>query len=152
MGRRNTRNARRAFHRQPRESASQPSFFGELKTQEKKPRRPSRFRTRVAPNNFRLWCRSSLPPCDEGVERKTRADEEHSTHDDEFWEKLSEGGEEGSCGWLKDKYGVSWQINPTILGEMLHDPDPGKSKRVMEAMLKMKKIEIEGLKKAYEQP
>jgi predicted 3-demethylubiquinone-9 3-methyltransferase (glyoxalase superfamily) len=69
---------------------------------------------------------------------------------DEFWETLSEGGEEGQCGWLKDKYGLSWQINPTILGKMLSDPDPEKSKRVMEAMLKMKKIDIEGLKKAYE--
>jgi len=68
---------------------------------------------------------------------------------DEFWEKLSAGGEQGPCGWLKDKYGLSWQISPSILGEMLSDPDPEKSKRVMEAMLKMKKIEIEGLKRAY---
>ena len=70
---------------------------------------------------------------------------------DEFWEKLSAGGEEGPCGWLKDKYGLSWQINPRALGEMLSDPDPGKSKRVMEAMLQMKKIDIAGLKKAYDQ-
>jgi predicted 3-demethylubiquinone-9 3-methyltransferase (glyoxalase superfamily) len=69
---------------------------------------------------------------------------------DEFWEKLSAGGEEGPCGWLKDKYGLSWQINPTTLGQMLADPDPQKSKRVMEAMLKMKKIVIEDLKRAYE--
>jgi predicted 3-demethylubiquinone-9 3-methyltransferase (glyoxalase superfamily) len=69
---------------------------------------------------------------------------------DEFWEKLSEGGEESMCGWLKDKYGLSWQINPAILGEMLGDPDPQKSKRVMEAMLKMKKIVIDDLKRAYE--
>jgi predicted 3-demethylubiquinone-9 3-methyltransferase (glyoxalase superfamily) len=69
---------------------------------------------------------------------------------DEFWGKLSEGGEEGPCGWLKDRYGLSWQINPTALGEMLSDPDPQKSKRVMEAMLKMKS-DIAGLKKAYEQ-
>jgi len=68
---------------------------------------------------------------------------------DEFWEKLSKGGEEGPCGWLKDKYGLSWQINPAILGEMLSDPDPKKSRRVMEAMLKMKKIDIAALKKAY---
>ena len=68
---------------------------------------------------------------------------------DEFWEKLSKGGEEGPCGWLKDKYGLSWQINPVILGEMLSDPDPKKSRRVMEAMLKMKKIDIAALKKAY---
>lgn len=70
---------------------------------------------------------------------------------DEFWRKLSEGGEEGPCGWLKDKYGLSWQVNPSILGEMLSDPDPQKAKRVMEAMLKMKKIDIEALERAYEQ-
>ena len=69
---------------------------------------------------------------------------------DEFWEKLSQGGEEGPCGWLKDKYGLSWQINPTILGEMLQDSNPEKSKRVMEAMLKMKKIDIHGLQRVYE--
>jgi predicted 3-demethylubiquinone-9 3-methyltransferase (glyoxalase superfamily) len=68
---------------------------------------------------------------------------------DELWEKLSAGGEEGPCGWLKDKYGLSWQINPRVLGEMLGDPDPAKSKRVMEAMLQMKKIDIKGLKEAY---
>lgn len=68
---------------------------------------------------------------------------------DRYLSKLSDGGEERQCGWLKDKYGLSWQINSTILGEMLSDPDPAKSKRVMEAMLKMKKIDIEGLKKAY---
>ena len=70
---------------------------------------------------------------------------------DELWEKLSEGGEEGQCGWLKDKFGLSWQINPSVLGEMLGDKDPEKSKRVMEAMLKMKKIDIQVLKQAYEQ-
>jgi predicted 3-demethylubiquinone-9 3-methyltransferase (glyoxalase superfamily) len=70
---------------------------------------------------------------------------------DEFWEKLSAGGEPGPCGWLKDKYGLSWQINPTILGKMLSDPDPQKSKRVMEAMLKMKKIDIARLKQAYDE-
>ena len=69
---------------------------------------------------------------------------------DKFWEKLSQGGEEGPCGWLKDKYGLSWQINPTILGEMLQDSNPEKSKRVMEAMLKMKKIDIHGLQRVYE--
>lgn len=70
---------------------------------------------------------------------------------DELWEKLSEGGEKVQCGWLKDKYGLSWQIVPTVLGEMVNDPDPVKSQRVMQAMLQMKKIDIEGLKKAYEQ-
>src|SRR5687768_734041 len=67
---------------------------------------------------------------------------------DELWEKLSEGGEQGPCGWLKDKYGLSWQINPIALGEMLQDPDPEKSNRVMQAMLQMGKIEIAGLKRA----
>ncbi len=68
---------------------------------------------------------------------------------DEYWEKLSRGGQESQCGWLKDKYGLSWQINPTALGKMLSDPDPQKSKRVMEAMLKMKKINIEDLRRTY---
>ncbi len=68
---------------------------------------------------------------------------------DELWKKLSEGGEEGQCGWLKDKFGVSWQIVPTALIEMLNDPDPEKSKRVTEAMLQMKKIDIQTLKQAY---
>lgn len=70
---------------------------------------------------------------------------------DEFWKKLSAGGKEVECGWLKDKYGLSWQITPDILSEMLNDPDPQKAKRVMEAMMKMKKIDIDALKKAYEQ-
>ena len=69
---------------------------------------------------------------------------------DELWEKLSEGGEKQRCGWLKDKYGVSWQIVPTVLGEMLQDKDPEKSKRVMNAMLQMNKIDIKSLKQAYE--
>ena len=69
---------------------------------------------------------------------------------DQYWEKLSEGGEKGRCGWLKDKYGLSWQVNPVVLGEMLQDEDPEKAKRVMEAMLQMDKLDIETLKKAYE--
>jgi len=69
-----------------------------------------------------------------------------------FWERLSAGGKTDQCGWLTDKYGVSWQIVPTVLGEMLQDKDPRKSERVMKAMLQMKKIEIKGLKQAYEQP
>jgi len=68
---------------------------------------------------------------------------------DELWEKLSAGGEKSRCGWLKDKFGVSWQIIPTALGELLGDKDAEKSKRVMQAMLKMDKIDIEGLKRAY---
>ena len=69
---------------------------------------------------------------------------------DYFWEKLSEGGAESQCGWLKDKFGLSWQIVPTILVQLLADKDPQKSQRVMKAMLQMKKIEIEPLKQAYE--
>ena len=70
---------------------------------------------------------------------------------DELWNKLTEGGEEGQCGWLKDRFGLSWQIAPTALGEMLADPDPAKAQRVMKAMLQMKKIDIAKLKQAYEQ-
>jgi predicted 3-demethylubiquinone-9 3-methyltransferase (glyoxalase superfamily) len=70
---------------------------------------------------------------------------------DAFWSKLSAGGEEGPCGWLKDKYGVSWQIVPTVLPELLGNPDREKSQRVMRAMLKMKKIEIDALEQAAAQ-
>ena len=70
---------------------------------------------------------------------------------DEFWGKLSEGGEESQCGWLKDKYGLSWQIVPAVLSEMLKDKDPQKSQRVMAAMLQMKKVDIQTLKQAYEE-
>ncbi|MGO9568966.1 MAG: VOC family protein [Desulfomonilaceae bacterium] len=70
---------------------------------------------------------------------------------DKLWEKLSEGGEIVECGWLRDKYGVSWQIVPTILGEMLQDKNAEKSERVMKAMLQMKKIDIKGLRQAYQQ-
>ena len=69
---------------------------------------------------------------------------------DELWEKLSEGGEKGPCGWLKDKFRLSWQVDPTVLGKMLSDPDPRKSQRVMKPMLKMSKIDIAALKRAYE--
>lgn len=69
---------------------------------------------------------------------------------DQLWEKLSKGGENQGPGWIKDKYGVSWQIVPTFLGELLNDPDLEKSKRVMTAMLQMGKIDIEKLKQAYE--
>ena len=70
---------------------------------------------------------------------------------DQFWERLSEGGEQGPCGWLKDRYGLSWQIVPTALGQMLQDEDPKRAERVMAAMLQMKKIDIETLRQAYEQ-
>ncbi len=69
---------------------------------------------------------------------------------DDLWERLSAGGEEGPCGWLKDKYGVSWQIVPAVLGEMLSDPNPERSQRVMKAMLQMKKLDINALVRAYE--
>jgi len=69
---------------------------------------------------------------------------------DYFWEKLTaDGGQESQCGWLKDKFGVSWQVTPTVLIEMLHDKDPKKSERVMNAMMQMQKIDIEKLQAAY---
>lgn len=70
---------------------------------------------------------------------------------DYFWKKLTDGGKEGHCGWLKDKYGVSWQVVPTILGKMLSDSDHKKSQRVTKAFLQMKKFDIETLKRAYQQ-
>jgi predicted 3-demethylubiquinone-9 3-methyltransferase (glyoxalase superfamily) len=68
---------------------------------------------------------------------------------DRLWEKLSEGGEKGQCGWLKDKYGLSWQIVPTVLGKMLQDKDARKSERVMSALLQMKKLDIKRLEQAF---
>jgi len=70
---------------------------------------------------------------------------------DRLWQGLSEGGEKQPCGWLKDKFGVSWQIVPSVLGEMMSDPKSGNSARVMEALLKMSKIDIKILTKAYAQ-
>ena len=67
---------------------------------------------------------------------------------DSFWSKLSQGGEEGPCGWLRDRYGVAWQIVPTVLPQLLMDPDQEKSQRVMKAMLQMKRIEIDALELA----
>ena len=69
---------------------------------------------------------------------------------DHFWEKLAAGGEEVQCGWLKDRFGLSWQVVPTVLVEMLQDKNPEKSKRAVAAMLKMKKLDIDALTKAYE--
>jgi len=71
------------------------------------------------------------------------------TEVDYYWNKLSAGGKEVQCGWLKDKFGLSWQIVPTILGELMSDKDPVKSQRVMKAMLKMVKLDINKLKAAY---
>jgi predicted 3-demethylubiquinone-9 3-methyltransferase (glyoxalase superfamily) len=70
---------------------------------------------------------------------------------DEMWEKLSAGGEKGVCGWLKDKYGLSWQLVPTVVEEMFQDKDAKKTERVMKALLQMKKLDIKKLKQAYEQ-
>ena len=67
---------------------------------------------------------------------------------DGLWESLSEGGTQGECGWLEDRFGVSWQIVPTVLGELLIDPDPERSQRVMRAMLEMRKLDIAGLERA----
>lgn len=68
---------------------------------------------------------------------------------DRLWDALTEGGEESRCGWLKDRYGLSWQIVPSVLGEMLEDQDPERLGRVMEALLQMDKIEIDVLRRAY---
>jgi len=76
---------------------------------------------------------------------------ENQAEVDELWDKLSEGGKKSQCGWLKDKFGLSWQIVPTALGELMNDKDPEKAKKVMQAMLKMDKIDIKGLQQAYEQ-
>jgi predicted 3-demethylubiquinone-9 3-methyltransferase (glyoxalase superfamily) len=69
---------------------------------------------------------------------------------DYFWEKLGEGGQYQPCGWLKDKYGLSWQVTPTVLIEMISDPDTAKASRVVQVMMQMKKLEIAPLKQAYE--
>jgi predicted 3-demethylubiquinone-9 3-methyltransferase (glyoxalase superfamily) len=72
---------------------------------------------------------------------------------DEYWDKLiADGGQESQCGWLKDKFGLSWQIIPKLLGELLRDEDKDRANRVMQAMLQMKKIESDALREAYEQP
>ena len=69
---------------------------------------------------------------------------------DQLWDKLSAGGEQQQCGWLRDKYGVTWQIVPSVLGELMSDPDPAKSQRVMQAMLQMTKLDIKGVQQAAE--
>ena len=74
---------------------------------------------------------------------ETQADVDH------FWGRLTEGGSEGSCGWLKDKFGLSWQVTPTALYEMLNDPDPEKAQRVMKALFQMRKVDIAALRRAY---
>jgi predicted 3-demethylubiquinone-9 3-methyltransferase (glyoxalase superfamily) len=76
------------------------------------------------------------------------ADQEEVDH---YWTKLSEGGEEGPCGWLKDRYGLSWQVCPVAMAELLNDPDPGRTERAMRAMLAMKKIDVAALYAAADQ-
>jgi predicted 3-demethylubiquinone-9 3-methyltransferase (glyoxalase superfamily) len=71
---------------------------------------------------------------------------------DRLWDALSAGGKVEQCGWLQDRYGVSWQIVPTVLGKMMKDPDRGRARSVMEAMLQMKKLDIAGLEQAYARP
>lgn len=69
---------------------------------------------------------------------------------DRFWERLSDGGQTEQCGWLRDRFGVSWQVVPTVLGEMLRDPDPARAERVMQAMLQMIKLDVGALQRAYD--
>ena len=69
---------------------------------------------------------------------------------DHLWDTLSEGGEQSMCGWLTDRFGVTWQIVPTVLGELMNDPDPVKAQRVAQAMMQMQKLDIAGLRRAYD--
>ncbi len=82
----------------------------------------------------------------EAVSMSVDCESQHEV--DDLWDKLTAGGSASQCGWLKDKYGLSWQIVPRILGDLLRDPDPAKAKRAMDALLKMQKIEIEPLVRA----
>lgn len=84
----------------------------------------------------------------EGISLMVNCDTQREV--DELWEKLSDGGEKQPCGWLRDRFGVSWQIVPRVLGELMSDEDPEKAKRVMNAMLQMGKLDIAALEKAYE--
>lgn len=86
----------------------------------------------------------------EAISLSVRCDSQQEV--DEFWEKLSEGGEKSRCGWLKDRFGVSWQIVPSILAPMLQDKNPNKSRRVMAALLQMDKPDIAALEQAYARP
>jgi predicted 3-demethylubiquinone-9 3-methyltransferase (glyoxalase superfamily) len=83
----------------------------------------------------------------EAISFQIRCDDQNEV--DYFWAKLTDDGEEGLCGWLKDRYGLSWQVVPKVLFEMLMDPDQAKSQRVMKAFLQMKKFDIAALKRAY---
>ena len=83
---------------------------------------------------------------DEAVSFMINCDDQDEV--DYYWAKLSDGGEEGPCGWLKDRYGLSWQVCPTAMAELLNDPDPGRSQRAMRAMLSMKKIDLAAIQAA----
>jgi len=87
---------------------------------------------------------------DEAVSFQISCDDQSEV--DYFWERLSEGGEEGPCGWLKDKFGLSWQVVPTAMEEFLGDPDPGRAERAMKAMLGMSKIDLAALRRAADDP
>ena len=89
-----------------------------------------------------------LDPFNHAISLMIQCDDQ--TEIDRLWDELSKGGSIEQCGWLKDRYGVSWQIAPKILGEMMKDPDRAKAKRVAEAMLQMVKFDVAGLKKAYD--
>ncbi len=89
-------------------------------------------------------------PRQPGAAHPSRLTARPGSHSDRLWEALSAGGAVEQCGWLKDRYGVSWQITPKVLVEMLSDPDQKKAQRVMQAMMQMIKIDIEGLRRAYD--
>ena len=86
---------------------------------------------------------------DEAISLLINCDDQEEV--DYYWDKLTAGGEESQCGWLKDKYGLSWQIVPTVLSELMSGPDPARSQRVMAALMQMVKLDIGQLKQAYEQ-
>jgi predicted 3-demethylubiquinone-9 3-methyltransferase (glyoxalase superfamily) len=85
---------------------------------------------------------------DEAISFQIHCDDQDEV--DYYWSRLTEGGEEGPCGWLKDKFGVSWQVVPRMLIDLIGDPDPEKAKRTTEAMMAMSKLDIAALRKAYE--
>jgi predicted 3-demethylubiquinone-9 3-methyltransferase (glyoxalase superfamily) len=97
---------------------------------------------------FMAFSAGPLDPFNHSISLMVQCDDQAEI--DRLWAALSAGGKIEQCGWLKDRYGLSWQIAPTVLGEMMKDPDRARAKRVAEAMLKMVKLDIDGLKKAYE--
>ena len=91
-----------------------------------------------------------LDPFNHAVSFLVSCDSQQEKEIDRYWNALLDGGKTEQCGWLKDRYGLSWQIAPTVLGEMLNDPDRAKAKRAAEAMLKMVKFDIAALERAYQ--